>query len=89
MRSAVLKFIYGLTERFLKGDLCQSPAVRGERRCRMHCGARGSGAAQCKQQQRATAQQLHGGGHRQATRDARSLARESQGRASLLAVGTT
>jgi hypothetical protein len=27
-----------------KGDACQSPAVRGKKRCRMHGGAKGSGA---------------------------------------------
>ena len=27
-----------------KGTLCQGPAVRGKKRCRMHGGAKGSGA---------------------------------------------
>ena len=27
-----------------KGTLCQAPAVKGKRRCRMHGGAEGSGA---------------------------------------------
>lgn len=32
-----------------KGTLCQSPAVNGKKRCRMHGGAKGTGAPQGNQ----------------------------------------
>lgn len=34
------------------GGLCRSPAVRGRKRCRMHGGARGSGAPRANQNAR-------------------------------------
>jgi uncharacterized protein YjcR len=34
------------------GGACRSPAVHGKRRCRMHGGARGSGAPQANQNAR-------------------------------------
>jgi hypothetical protein len=34
------------------GGLCRSPAVRGKKRCRMHGGARGSGAPRANQNAR-------------------------------------
>ncbi len=31
------------------GTSCRSPAIKGKRRCRMHGGAKGSGAPKCNQ----------------------------------------
>ncbi len=53
------------------GTACRAPAVTGKQRCRMHGGARGSGAPKCNKNA------LKHGGHTRAAREDRKARRAS------------
>lgn len=59
-----------------KGTPCQSPAVAGKKRCRMHGGAKGSGAPICNQNAYKTG--LHTAEAKAFKKHIRDLMRESR-----------